>query len=130
MLRSIAAYDPNSNATFARFFDLMMPAPYNLGDVAQTLEEVDCKMGRNSRAWRTIFTGTGPTVEESSGVNTEHHSAVACLVERSGGRPGGRSCRWWRQRKRSEGLRRFHSQSGEELSAGAAAGARSTEPRW
>jgi isoquinoline 1-oxidoreductase subunit beta len=132
MLSSVGAYDPNSNAVFAQaFFNLMMPAPYKLGDVAQTLDEVDFKMGRNSGAWRAIYTGTARTVEEimmdeiaaalgkdptafrletlkhdrakrclqwvadrggwgrsmpkgtaqGIGVNTEHHSAVACLVE-------------------------------------------------
>jgi isoquinoline 1-oxidoreductase subunit beta len=62
-LSSVGAHDPLTQQGVAQsIFTLQMTAPYDLGVITQVLNEVDLDM--NTGSWRSVYTGTGRTVEE------------------------------------------------------------------
>lgn len=64
-MTSIGAHDPATNALLGiNIHALQHTAPYNVGVTTQTLREVDFGMTPNTGSWRSVYTGTGRTVEE------------------------------------------------------------------
>lgn len=62
-LSSVGAHDPaTQEGVFLSIFNTQMTMPYDLGAVTQAAREVDYDMLTGS--WRSVYTGTGRTVEE------------------------------------------------------------------